>query len=221
MMSGGPIELAGDGTVYLGLPPPGENPLSSAPNRVAFSPKGDPKRVRANRVSGDAPERWRFAPGTDHMLVLKATSVYLLDGDGKVLSTSARRANRQWLCGIVDASISPDGSFVVLSTSQMRGTARADEYFTLFDKAGKPLRDVPSSLRMSGSGSLWFDGVRALTLGTGQITIIEMTTGKASSIQLPGNHQILLESSVALSPDGREAWLADPDALRVTRFALP
>jgi sugar lactone lactonase YvrE len=103
----------------------------------------------------------------------------------------------------------------------MRGTARADEYFTLFDKAGKPLRDVPSSLRMSGSGSLWFDGVRALTLGTGQITIIEMTTGKASSIQLPGNHQILLESSVALSPDGREAWLADPDALRVTRFALP
>jgi sugar lactone lactonase YvrE len=184
---------------------------------VQFSPRGD--RVGKKSLGLDIiSEKWHAQPLGSNTWVVGHQVVYLVDPSGKPLREIRRKPDGDWLESIGVASVAPDGSLAVASSSRAR--ERWD--VNLYSAGGEPLRTI--AVPIVWPSHLAFDGKRIVLQGDTDAWILDAMAEKQAATKVDLARGTLEAGKSwcflpARSP--AELWIVDGRAKSVLRFALP
>ena len=166
-------------------------------------------------------EVWRFKPEGGERWVLGYRELFLVDADGLPKRTIARQPDRRWLRALDDAAVAPDGSVAILSTPPYR-SFDGEHAVHVYDPEGESLQsfDLPSDVRDWHPALVWTGRWLVVARDGGRFLVVDRSTGARHSFRPDGvGTDRYLEPF--LSGGGRELWLIERDARRVTRYSLP
>ncbi len=143
-----------------------------------------------------------------------------IDGEGKASAPIERLPDQRWIDGVEALAQHADGTLYALHWSSSDGGGSKGS-IAAFDADGKALRQyaLPSSangrtLSVAGDWLVvgtWDPHVYLVSRATGQVRIVDVpASAKKGSLWCHG-----------LSPDGKELWMFEVQALQLHRFALP
>ncbi len=156
-------------------------------------------------------ERVSFRPGIERYWGFRDHQLLGFDADSAIVAVIDRRPDRRFFHEVKDFAVAAGGKFAVSDESGL----------ALFDAGGEPLASV-SLPRWHLMRNLAYSGRwAALSSWAPELLLVDTATSKPYRF----THELrtIPDSSwhVGFSPDGRELWLLETDAMVLHCFALP
>lgn len=158
-------------------------------------------------------EEWHPRRDFRDLLVTEYERAHLMDDTGRIIAKLEHRADRKWLGYILDAAVAPDRSFALQHTD---GNPDEGVDVTFFTEAGVP--QSTAAMPRDYFSLAGYNGTHAVLHRHGAIYLVSRENGALQKVTLP---QEIRPDKVLLTREGRELWVLDFFAHKVTRYAMP
>ncbi len=213
----GPIAVAGDGWVYLGVADHGG--FSSSMQYIMFDGEGN--RARSERLGLDSiREQWVFRPGTQERWVLGYHGVFLVDANGEVAAKIDRRPDDRWFDRVDEGAVAPDGSLAVVSSANDGMLSTGPRHLSVYSPTGAGRRTValPDGILFP---RIAFNGSHVVLCSGDLVVLIDADTGDMKRLAIPPRPDGEAFWTPGFSPDGREIWLRQASSQTLQQYRLP
>lgn len=202
------LGVGNDGSVYL--QPDFRLPL------IQFAPDGS--RIGRKTFDLDSITQKIFPLAKENqMLVLGYKKAFITDEKGNLLKTIERCPDRQWLENMTDASVAPDGSFVIVTGyTQAHGGWQVH----LYSAMGEPIKTVRMNEEFF-SHCFVYTGKHLITCSATDIHLFNASGEPLQKIKVPAPALKEYEIVFFAPFDGKELWLLDKTQQAVHKYELP
>ena len=182
---------------------------------LAFDARGRPGGWTSIR-GGDV----EFQQGADACWAGAGHEVRRIVPGGEILDVIERRPDRRWLRSVASIALTATGRLVVLDGPWPLGDDQS-QALALYGRDGRPLRTIPLWERPTYSRIAATDD-RAVVGGFALDQIlVRLDDGAAFALGLGEGTRAGSSWRFGFSPDGRELWGVEVQALTLHRYALP
>lgn len=198
------MQLAADGSVLL------RGQVRGKWGHLHFDPRGRRLSFEQTALDREYGGERHPQPGADRFLVTDLDAIYLTNAAHKLQRKIQRRADGNWLDLVLDVAVASDGAFAVLTQASAGSESSA---LSLYQRDGRALRTT--ALPWLEPALYGYNGTH-FVLRSHDNEVVIYTVAGAPVQRFSAPHDIAF-----LAKRGRELWLVEYEARRVSRFAMP